>query len=263
MGLIINSYSNYVRYTLDHESTIEKVILEPKDWESDKDQILRDKNSHGKTIKSTGKISFPDAVVEGFENAYEYIESVYSNFGINANIILKKYILDEDDPSGNVFFIEKEVVLDLSTREVTDDEKGRSVTVNSKDSGIGQVIITRLDEKIEIERETTINGFSVPQIEYKTFDMKGKKIFFSNNLKTEDPIVLTTRLSDAQRLGFLSLAQWTKPKESAVVPLELISSADPDFNFNFAQNYMTAGSVYAPQVNPEPVDPTSIFYTNN
>lgn len=182
MNRIQIEYHDWVEYTLKHKSTKEVVIPEPIGWEEDSKEILRDPKAHGKRIKSTSNLEFPYVVVENKVNPYEWILDIFNQYGINAIVTLRKYVKDPSDPDGNKKGVEYELVFDYSTMKIIDDEKGRRIQIKSKDEGIGQVIINRLRDEVEIERLETIDGATLPALNFDTVALDGKKIFLDSRV---------------------------------------------------------------------------------
>lgn len=184
MGLILNTYHDYIKYTLRKKGEAEVVISEPKGWEDDSKEILRDRKTHGKRRKFSSKLEFFDVNVAGYTNSFDFILDSYKLDGINAEVVLAKYVQDPFDTTGNKKVIEYEMTLDYSTMKIMDDKEGKRINIQSNDEGIGQIIMSRIKEPIEIERLTTFGGKTLPPLNFETVATDGKKIFLDSKLQT-------------------------------------------------------------------------------
>lgn len=253
MNRIQVEYFDWVEYTLRHESTKEVVIPEPIGWEEDSKEIQRDPKAHGKRIKTTSNLEFPYVIAEGKINPYEWILDIFKQFGINAIVTLRKYVLDPSDPDGNKKGIEYELVFDYSTMKVIDDEKGRRIQIKSKDEGIGQVIINRLNEEVEIERITTLDGVSLPALNYETVELQGKKIFLDTQMSVVGGLVSNVPFvsSRGDRFG-----------KGYPIPLEIEFKSTEDVLTPIPQGYDLGNSDgTGPGLAPGQVG--MLFYTNS
>lgn len=201
MGIILNEYHNFIEYSLYHVSTGELIIVDPIGWEDDNKEIIRDSKAHGKRVKINSNLEFPDVNDENKTNPYNFIIDIYNLYGINAEVILKRYVKDSDDIYGNRKAVEYELTLDYSTMQIIADDKGRRVKISSGDEGIGQILINRLNEEVEIERTDTIDGVSLPNLNFKTVALEGKKILLNSQLKIKDKneALLTMEKSQGDR----------------------------------------------------------------
>ena len=230
MGLILNEYHDFIEYTLFHETTGEVGISEPIGWQEDSKEIIRDPKAHGKRIKVNSNLEFPDIFVEGRENSYQYIVDIFNLHGINALVTLTKYVMDPDDSSGNKKVIEYQMTFDYSTMELISDEAGRRLKISSKDEGIGQIIISRLNQQVEIERLTTLNGNSLPELNFDTVSLDGKEILLNSKYKEtgEDAnMAIDSKLKKTKSAAF-------------PIPMDLVFSSDGDL-FNPVIGQVEAG----------------------
>lgn len=220
MGIILNEYHNFVEYTIFHSSIGEVVVSEPIGWEDDAKEIIRDPKAHGKRTKGqNNSLEFPNAVVEGKGNGYQIIIDLFNLYGINAEVILRRYVKDASDPSGNRKAVEYQLTFDYSTLEIIDNEKGRRIKIKSKDEGIGQIIMSRLNQEIEVERLTTLEGTAIGKLGFDTVALDGKKIFLDSNLSVENGI--------ASIIDLMSKSNATRSM-AIPLPVEIKFSSDND-----------------------------------
>ena len=236
MGRIQNNYFDFVEYALRRGQDKEVIISEPVGWQDDQKEIVRDLKSHGKKVKFNSNLEFYDVEVEGKENSFKFLKSVYEIYGINAVVTLEKRILDPDDFSGNRKVTEYIMTLDYSTMEIIEDEKGRRIKIKSNDEGIGQILIARLSEQVEIERIDTIDGKSLPELNFQKVELDGKKIFFDTLLENN-----SVTFAD---FDMFSLNPETQFGLSAL-PLETIYKSDPDIKEASTGTFVYTPSDYA------------------
>ncbi len=214
-NFILPSYNNRVRYTLRNTVFGTTRITEPLRWKEDNKVFKRSLKSHGVFISLSSKnITFyvggvlteDDVLIEG---GFNYIEGVYQQQGVNADIILIK---EERNPQTDVWEESYRGFLDLSTREVQHNQ----ISVQFNESGLNAALKARQSEKLNLGRLTTMDGDTISALTRQTVALDGRNIFLVSALKlneqSENPLLVPTTLS--------------KPIEARALPLTLLSESD-------------------------------------
>ena len=144
MSRIQPTYSDRVRYFLQHDESGTLLISEPIGWKADDNEFIRSKKFHGVMTQMTNNLKFTN-------DGRSYINTVRNTYGINANLRLVK---DEKDPITDIWTRAYDGFLDLSTWS----EEDKKVSVKFNSSGLLKLLKSREGEKIELERLETIDG---------------------------------------------------------------------------------------------------------
>lgn len=157
------TYNDYVEYVLQHEELSPVVIDEPIGWNNDEKEFSRHDDYHGIFVKHSNNLKF-------IGSGAEYLTLTLEIYGINARVILRKR---ERNPKTNIFELSYFGFLDLSTYSIENEV----VSVKFNSSGMEQLLKTRQNEKVEIDRTDTLDGTSLPALATKTVALKGRNIF--------------------------------------------------------------------------------------
>lgn len=157
------TYNDYVEYVLQHEELSPVVIDEPIGWNNDEKEFSRHDDYHGIFVKHSNNLKF-------IGSGAEYLTLTLEIYGINARVILRKR---ERNPKTNIFELSYFGFLDLSTYSIENEV----VSVKFNSSGMEQLLKTRQNEKVEIDRTDTLDGTSLPTLQTKTVALKGRNIF--------------------------------------------------------------------------------------
>lgn len=163
------SYTNRVKYTLQHSSTKPYLIVEPDGWETDEKEYARHKDYHGIFTKFSNNLTFK-------ENGAEYINNIRDTYGVNAEIRLIRW---ERHPRTDVWMRSYDGVLDLS--EWSQD--GFDVKCKFNSSGLETQLKARHNEKFEIERTTALDGTDIGELPTQIIEQEGKRIFLKSMLE--------------------------------------------------------------------------------
>lgn len=172
MGSVNIAYQNRVRYTLSHKEYGTIVITEPIGWNDDEKEYARNKKYHGIFTKFSNNLEF-------IEDGATFINDVRDFYGINAEIRLVK---EERHPITDNWTRSYEGVLDLSEWS----EEDFKVKCKFNSSGLETEIKARESEKIEIERLTTLDGSTLPELNTHLLELEGRKIFLLSTLESID-----------------------------------------------------------------------------
>ena len=145
------------------------VIVSPEGWDSDSEETSRHEKYHGIFTSFSNHLKFVD-------DGADFINNVRDIYGVNAEIRLTRR---ERHPRTDNWFIAYEGVLDLSTWQ----QDGFDVKVKFNSSGLSTELKARESEKVEIERETSLNGDALDPLETIQIQLERKKNFFKFNLE--------------------------------------------------------------------------------
>lgn len=171
MSRIQPTYSDRVRYILQHDETGFLKVQEPIGWRDDDNEFVRHKTYHGINVQLTNKLEFVD-------NGANYISEVFLTYGIKARIRLVK---DERNPRTDVWTRSYDGFLDLSTYE----RKDNIVSIKFNSSNLLTVLKSRESEKFEITRTETINGTLLDPLKTDIIALNGRRIFLKSLLETD------------------------------------------------------------------------------
>lgn len=163
MGAINPEYFNRVRYTLQSKGFNSVTIPEPIGWRSDEKEYSRHKKYHGIITKFSNNLKFIDA-------GAEFIDLIRDIKGINAEI---RMIRDEKHPQTDKWERTYDGFLDMSTYKKEDQQ----IAMKFNASGLEKALKTRESEKVEIERDTTIDGDAIDELATKDLQLEGRRIF--------------------------------------------------------------------------------------
>ena len=135
----------------------------------DEKEYARVKQYSGIIAKFSNSLTFVD-------DGAEWINLVRDLYGVNAEIRLTKSIRN---PKTDIFELGYTGILDLSEWSVED----KKVQVKFNSSGMEQQIKSRKSQKIEIEREDTIDGKPIDPISIEQILLDGRRIFLESDFE--------------------------------------------------------------------------------
>jgi hypothetical protein len=172
MSNIYPIYTDRTRYKLNHNPTGQQTVQEPKGFRDDDNEYVRDKSFHGIFPQMTNNLTF-------YNDGGYFIENIYFQYGINAEIILTK---EERNPKTDVWEQSYTGFLDLSTYS----KENEGVSIKFVSSGLLRVIKARQNEKIELDRLDTLNGDTIPYLEPSEVALDGRDILLKSLLETQE-----------------------------------------------------------------------------
>lgn len=172
MGNINQSYFDRIRYTLYTSSQGSIEIDEPIGWTSDEKELARHEQYHGIISRFSNSLKF-------IGSGKDFIQLVYDIEGINAEIKMKR---EEKHPHSDIWTLTYSGYLDLSTWET---EKNQ-ISIKFNSGGIEQALKARESEKIEIDRITTIDGKTIPELQPITVALDGRRVFLKTKYNVKD-----------------------------------------------------------------------------
>jgi|GEM_PF-1428440 len=163
MGNINPAYFDRVRYILSSKSQGSVITTEPIGWHSDEKELARHEQYHGIVSRFSNSSKYVG-------NGKDFIQLVYDIEGINAEIKLRR---EEKHPLTDIWTLTYSGYLDLSTWETENDQ----ISIKFNSGGIEQLLKSRESEQVEIDRITTIDGKSIPELRPITIEFDGRRIF--------------------------------------------------------------------------------------
>jgi len=164
-------YFDRIRYTLYNKSQGSLIIEEPIGFSSDEKELARHEQYHGIISRFSNSSKF-------IGDGKEFIQLVYDIEGINAEIKLTR---EEKHPQTDIWMLSYSGYLDLSTYEKEDNQ----IAIKFNSGGIEQVLKARESEQVEIDRTTTIDGQTIPDIVPITVALDGRRIFLKSKFETK------------------------------------------------------------------------------
>jgi hypothetical protein len=209
MGNINPAYTDRVRYTLYSKSQGSLIIDEPEGWNSDEKELARNEQYFGIVSRFSNSSKFVGS-------GKEFIQLVYDIEGINAEIQLKR---EERHPQTDVWTLSYSGYLDLSTWET----EGDKISIKFNSGGLEQALKSRESEQVEIDRETSIDGKTIPALNPITVNLEGRKVFLKTKygVSTIENTVELYRQTNGQTRGQsapIPLLLETKSHEAAQSP---------------------------------------------
>lgn len=168
MALILPTYFDRVRYSLSHKEYGIQYITEPIDWRNDSIELARNEDYDGIVANISKEITF-------VEDGADYITNVRKIYGINAKI---QIIKEERHPDTDKWEEVYSGFLDLTTRTT----KNNQVSLNINSSETEDILKSNKSEKVEIEREDTLEGTSIEEAPLKDMIIEGREIFLHSRL---------------------------------------------------------------------------------
>jgi len=165
------NYFDRVRYTLFNKNQGSLIIEEPIGWKSDEKELARHEQYHGIISRFSNSSKF-------IGDGKEFIQLVDDIDGINADIQLKR---EEKNPQTDVWNLGYSGNLDLSTKETENNQ----IAIKFNSGGLEQILKARESESVEIDRTTTIDGKTIPDILPITVALDGRRIFLKSKLETK------------------------------------------------------------------------------
>jgi len=167
MGNINPAFFDRVKYVLScRESDTEEPIEEPIGWKSDEKEFARNEDYHGIFTKFSNSLKF-------IGTGADYINNTFKIYGINANLKLSKY---ERHPQTDKWIRIYWGFLDLSTWEFENNQVG--IKFNS--GGLEQIIKSRENESVEVDRLETMDGKILPALPTNEVLLEGRRIFLKS-----------------------------------------------------------------------------------
>lgn len=209
MNAIQPSYHNRVKYTLRNDVFGSQIISEPIGWNEDEKEFKRSVKVHGVFTQLSNVLKFYTGD-ENNDGGFDYLEGVYQQQGINAEVLLIK---EEKNPQTDLWQEAYRGNFDFSTRVI----KNNQMSVKFKESSFYTSIQTRQNEKLELERLDTFDGVTISALGTELVALGGRQIFLVSQLD------LATSFGNPILIDDLSQA---KPHEARALPLKILSISD-------------------------------------
>lgn len=193
-----------IRYKLKSKTQRPLKVTEPLGWQSDEKELSRHETYHGIVSKFSNNLKF-------IGSGKDYIFLTYELEGINAEIEL---IREEKHPQTDLWTLTYSGYLDLSTISIEKNEL--SIKFNS--GGLEQALKARETEQLEIDRLTTIDGKTLPELQTIEVPLLGRRIFLKSKWKVEPSeetdVYLNNQTDDKNERG-----------DSTPVPFKIINQS--------------------------------------
>jgi hypothetical protein len=177
MSGVNTAQHDQVRYTLQNQISGNQIISEPKGWNEDEKEFARHPKYHGVFPKFSNSLRFKGT-------GRDYINVVRDTQGIQGKIRLIKDYLDENKIWQRAYT----GFLDMKTWS---DKKGM-INIKFHSGGIEEIMKSRINEKVEIERTESIPGSTIPDFEPAQLKFHGRRIF----LKSQFNILTASNQAD-------------------------------------------------------------------
>lgn len=172
MGDFNLAYNDRIRYTLYNKSQGSLVITEPIGFQNDEKELTRHEQYHGIISRFSNSSKF-------IGSGKEFIQLIYDIEGINAEIKMKR---EERHPLTDAWTLSYSGYLDLSTWETENNQ----VSVKFNSGGLEQALKARESEQVEVDRTSTIDGKTIPELQTITVAMDGRRIFLKTKYEVQE-----------------------------------------------------------------------------
>lgn len=147
----------------------------PLGWENDLKDFKSSKEYAGIFNKFSTNLTFP-------KGAHDWLLDTYETYGYDTKIYLRKYIYH---PKKSEIVKSYESILDGWTWKKDGGRVGRKVKIKAEGSDLISKIKARQNEKIDITRETTLDGTPLPPLKKHKVLLTGKRIFLKTRFETD------------------------------------------------------------------------------
>jgi len=234
MNTISQGYNERVRYTMYHELLGNlQLSIDSIGWNNDQKEYSRNEEYNGIITKFSNNLTF-------IEDGAEFINTVFDMEDINGQIKLTR---EEMHPKTDKWYRGYWGYLDLSTRSI----EGGQVKVKFNAGSIEQALKSRESETVEIDRQSTIDGVAIDELEAQKVALDGRRIFLKSKWETnptnDNPVDLSVFSDDGNERA-----------ESEGFPFEkLVSKSHEEaqgviFNAEANDNNGTTGMMFIAQV---------------
>ena len=157
--------SNHVLFVLKSDiSNSLELTQEPGGWAEDELEIIRHKEYHGIFTQFTNSLVF-------YNEAKDYIINNFKIRGLNANLYLSKYVLEDID--GEIKYNQQYLGLaDYNTMRIRDN--GVTIKFNSND--LEQLMKSHEGDEFELERSDSIDGYPIGVLQKYSAHVKGRDL---------------------------------------------------------------------------------------
>jgi len=168
MGMINPTYSNRVRFKLMNDTLGQIIAKEPIEWKSDDVEFARHERYKGMFIDMSGTLTFVD-------DAADYLRMAKETFGIQAKV---QIIKEERHPVTDRWIKGDLMDLDMSTYEDVDSK----FSIKILTSGLYELLKAREEDKVELERDRSLDGKLIPALNTITLPLTPRRIFLFSKL---------------------------------------------------------------------------------
>lgn len=200
--------NNQVRYELYTRRIGGIIIQEPKGWENDTRSYERDKDSRGIQYKTNVDLEF-------YGNASEYLNTVFTAFGIQEKVILTKYEKDRFsiNEKWKIRYVQE---LDMATFKIVN--RTGNVTIKATEGGLYSDIKNRESDEYDLLNNESADGIDIGSIKTHPFEPKVRGIFLESLLRDSQT---EYRINSERYQNSLS-------ETSRTVPFQVVYNSDRD-----------------------------------
>lgn len=145
------------------------LIEEPIGWKKSNKKISRSKKTHEFIEKNAKDLEF-------IGKGRAYILETDSKYGSNTKI---KYIIQKENPLKAGDFFEDEYYIDIESLK----DKNSKLSCKVDEGGLSKTLKAKQNEKVELDRGTSLDGKEITTLETDKLLLKGRKIFLQSVLK--------------------------------------------------------------------------------
>lgn len=168
MSNINTGYNDRVYYELQHASGNQSIAhSDIIGWNDDEKELARNLDYEGIFSKFSNALKFKG-------QALSYINTIRSIYGPNAKIRLIKNVKDNN----LIWQREYTGFLNMKTWEMQDNQ----VSLKFHSGGFEEVLKSRKNDKVEIERTESLSGKTITDLELSQLFLPGRKIFLTSKL---------------------------------------------------------------------------------
>lgn len=187
MNTIAQGYNERVRYTMYNELLGSvQLTTDPIGWNNDQKEYSRNEEYNGIIAKFSNNLTF-------ISDGADFINAVFDFEDINGQIKLTR---EEMHPKTDQWYRGYWGYLDLSTRTIEDGQ----VKVKFNAGSIEQALRSRESESVEIDRQSTIGGVAIDDLQVQKVAFDGRRIFLKSKWETdkanENPMDLSVFSND-------------------------------------------------------------------
>lgn len=182
-----------------------ELVTDPMGWDDSETEIGRSNKTYGIFLTISNNLQFHG-------QAFEHLETVYSIYGVQAEVELTKLV---KHPTTDEWELGFKGYLDFSTRKIEDFV----FKVDFIEGGLREILASQIREKFEINRTESIDGKPLTKFETDFLNISGREIY-----------LLTKWENDGDNFWVRS-GHWNSGNDYREVfqafPIDITTNADP------------------------------------
>lgn len=175
---LITLHSDIEQHYLQHEFASKATLVEePVGWKTSSKKLSRSKTT-GEFLEKNAKD------LEFIGKGREYLKTADAVYGSNCKV---RYTIVKQNPKDATGFFKDTYFVDLESHK----DKDGKYKVKVDEGGLAKIIKSKQNEKLEIDRKTSLDEKHISSIEKKELELSGRKIFLETKLNAiEDKTVI-------------------------------------------------------------------------